>query len=129
KEYCRTGMVHNMQRQGVRLYGTVDVPHLSPTIAASPTNEAESLKPTALSQHRYTVEVEIESSTSCKSTCLCSPNTLTLCPHAAALLYQWLARPAAFAILAKVERDDLAEVSNMVEPVQFTRFVPSTASL
>src|SRR5205823_14858371 len=82
QEYCRTGMVHNMQRQGVRLSSTVDVPHMSPDIAASPTNEAESLKPTALSQRHYTVEIEIESSTSCKSICSCSPNALTLCPHA-----------------------------------------------
>ena len=38
QEYCRTGMVHNTQRQGTCLSGTVNVPHMSPEIAASPTN-------------------------------------------------------------------------------------------
>src|SRR2546423_9515836 len=99
QEYCRTGKVHNVQRRGIRLSGTVDVPHMSPDIAASPTNEADSLKPITVSQRHYTVEVELESSTSCKSICSCSPDSYILCPHAAALLYQWLARPVAFATI------------------------------
>src|SRR5947199_10857607 len=69
QEYCRTGKVHNVQRRGTHLSGTVDVPHLSPDIAATPTNEADSLKPTAESHRHYTVEVELESSTSGKSSC------------------------------------------------------------
>src|SRR5947209_13638686 len=74
QEYCRTGMVHNVQRRGTHLSGAVDVPHMSPDIAASPTNEAEILKLAAVSQRHCTVEVEIESSTVCKSICSCSPN-------------------------------------------------------
>ncbi len=129
QEYCRTGKVHNVQRRGTRLSGTVDVPHMSPDIAASPTNEADSLKPTTVSQRHYTVEVELESSTSCKSICSCSPDSYILCPHAAALLYQWLARPVAFATIDEEEIRHLAEEDDKVESAQFTHAVSSAAPL
>jgi hypothetical protein len=129
QEYCRIGMVHNMQRRGTRLSGTVDVPHMSPDIAASPTNEAESLKPTAVSQRHYIVQVEIESSTACKSTCSCSPGLTTPCPHAAALLYQWLARPTAFTITDEEEIHDQAGQDDMLGIPQFTHSVSLAAPL
>ena len=96
QEYCRTGMVHSTRRQGARLFGNVDVHHTSPNRAALTADEAESLKHIEIGQGLYTVEIELLSPSSWKSICSCSPDTSVLCPHAAAVLYQWLARPTAF---------------------------------
>ncbi|HEV2655694.1 MAG TPA: hypothetical protein VGT82_12085, partial [Ktedonobacteraceae bacterium] len=48
QEYCRTGVVHSMQRQGARLSGVVEVLH-----TAVPAEET--------GRRRYPVEVEIRS--------------------------------------------------------------------
>ena len=103
QEYCRIGAVRNTQRQGTRLSGTVDVLHSSNT--TTPDEEPV--------ERHYPVEVEIQSSTSWTSSCPCNTNITNtthtarpvnsaslsiLCPHAAALLYQWLAHPTSFAI-------------------------------
>ncbi|MBV9710434.1 MAG: hypothetical protein JO011_05870 [Ktedonobacteraceae bacterium] len=87
QEYCRSGAVHNTQRQGMRLSGVVEVPHNTTSAAEVPAAET----------HIYSVEVEIQSVSSWVGNCQCRQSTSSsLCVHAAALLYQWLARPALF---------------------------------
>jgi hypothetical protein len=87
QEYCRSGAVHNTQRQGARLTGVVEVPHTNTSAAEVPAAET----------HRYSVEVEIQSVSSWAGNCQCGQCTpVALCVHAAALLYQWLARPMIF---------------------------------
>src|ERR1019366_7015899 len=87
QEYCRSGAVHNTQRQGARLAGVVEVPHTNTSAAEVPAAET----------YRYSVEVEIQSVSSWVGDCQCGQCTpVALCVHAAALLYQWLARPVVF---------------------------------
>jgi hypothetical protein len=50
----------------------------------------------AIEQHRYSVEVEIQSSSTWLASCSCSSDAAAICRHAAALLYQWLAHPTTF---------------------------------
>ncbi|HEV2659445.1 MAG TPA: Rho termination factor N-terminal domain-containing protein, partial [Ktedonobacteraceae bacterium] len=85
QEYCRTGVVHSMQRQGARLSGVVEVLH-----TAVPAEET--------GRRRYPVEVEIRSTSAWDSACPCGQNVPALCAHGAALLYQWLARPTSFLV-------------------------------
>ena len=85
QEYCRTGVVHSMQRQGARLSGVVEVLH--PAVPAEETG-----------RRRYPVEVEIRSTSAWDSACPCGQNVPALCAHGAALLYQWLARPTSFLV-------------------------------
>lgn len=92
QEYCRLGVVHNTQRQGARLSGTVDGVHASTPSSSLRGDESGSPREST----SYPVSVEIESATTWSSTCPCSPNTVTPCVHSAALLYQWLARPTMF---------------------------------
>ena len=102
QEYYRIGAVHTTQRQGLRIAGVVDVPHTFrktalPTNAVtieSHTNVAPSAQNTS-----YPVDLEIHSVTQWENRCPCGqhpPIVPTICPHAAALLYQWLARPMVF---------------------------------
>jgi len=95
QEYCRTGAVQNPQRQGARISGiVVHIPRTGTPV--SPQSVAE--EPFAADQHSYPVEVEIQSATAWESNCLCGEaSSARLCPHAAALLYYWLAHPEAFA--------------------------------
>ncbi len=95
QEYCRTGAVQNPQRQGARISGiVVHIPRTGTPV--SPQSVAE--EPFAANQHSYPVEVEIQSATAWESNCLCGEaSSARLCPHAAALLYYWLAHPEAFA--------------------------------
>jgi hypothetical protein len=87
QEYCRSGAVHNTQRQGAQLAGVVEVPHSNTSAAEVPAAETRG----------YSVEVEIQSVASWVGNCQCGQSTsVALCVHAAALLYQWLARPAVF---------------------------------
>ncbi len=105
QEYYRIGAVHTTQRQGMRIAGVVDVPHASRK-AALPTNtvavEPHTDNGNASSSARstaYPVDLEIQSITQWENRCPCGqhpPTVPTICPHAAALLYQWLARPMVF---------------------------------
>ncbi len=106
QEYYRIGAVHSTQRQGGRIAGVVNVPDVA-NKAASTTNTVtvksqteETLgSRTRVRKSSYPVDVEIQSVTQWTSECPCGlnpPNVPTLCPHAAALLYQWLARPMTF---------------------------------
>jgi hypothetical protein len=106
QEYCRTGAVHSTQRQDVRLIGIVDISHTTNGFSASSLDSGDDLNTVPqieTNRRHYSVEVEIQNSVSWMSTCSCSVNTATpslLCAHAAALLYQWLARPASFISIA-----------------------------
>ena len=102
QEYYRIGAVHTTQRQGLRIAGVVDVPHASRktalptnTVSVEPhTNSTQAPQSTA-----YPVDLEIQSVTQWENRCPCGqhpPTVPTICPHAAALLYQWLARPMVF---------------------------------
>lgn len=93
QEYCRTGMVHSTQRQGARVTGVVDILHITNDVAMVPSTETN--------LRRHTVEVEIQNSLSWISNCSCNPQSSMLCSHAAALLFQWLAHPAAFVLVVE----------------------------
>ncbi len=97
QEYCRSGAVHNTQRQGAHLIGVVEVPHSNTSAAEVPAAETR----------HYSVEVEIQSVSSWPGNCQCGQSTpVALCMHAAALLYQWLARPALFVSSATKQEPD-----------------------
>src|SRR5437660_1787950 len=105
QEYCRIGAVHSTQRQEARIIGIVDVPYVQDDEAPPAHNEIKAV--TKL--HHYQVEVEMQGPTKWASTCPCGHSVATLCAHAAALLYQWLARPTAFApVLASISLDEEA---------------------
>ncbi len=102
QEYYRIGAVHTTQRQGLRIAGVVDVPHASrKTALATNTVAVESSPNSVQTAHStaYPVDLEIQSVTQWENRCPCGqhpPAVPTICPHAAALLYQWLARPMVF---------------------------------
>ncbi|HEU5228157.1 MAG TPA: hypothetical protein VFU49_10135 [Ktedonobacteraceae bacterium] len=96
QEYCRIGAVHSTHRQEARISGIVDVPYTQGDRATPSPSDPK----TTTKLHHYQVEVEMPGPTKWVSTCLCGHNAATLCPHAAALLYQWLAHPAAFVSVA-----------------------------
>lgn len=115
QEYCRIGAVHSTQRQEARIIGIVDVPSVQDDEATPTHSEIKAV--TRL--HHYQVEVEMQGPTKWISTCPCDHNDATLCAHAAALLYQWLARPSAFVpVLASIAIDEEATEK---EPVQDTK--------
>src|SRR5579859_1886052 len=89
KEYCRSGVIHSTQRQGVSLSGVVQVPH-------SGVSDVESV--TSAQARHYAVEVIVQSASSWARNCTCNAPPALLCAHAAALLYQWLARPESFVL-------------------------------
>ncbi len=129
QEYCRIGAVHTTKRQGARITGIVDVPHMRVSNAASPTNGAETTEHGDAEQRHYSVEVEIGASGSWTATCSCrsaSPSTPpppTLCPHAAALLYQWLAHPISFVATSSTSPtpSSLKHKENVVAPLAGAR--------
>ncbi|HLI05166.1 MAG TPA: hypothetical protein VKV40_01200 [Ktedonobacteraceae bacterium] len=103
QEYARKGAVRATKRQGARLLGIVDSLRVAREAGAAAT------KPEETEQTYYSVEVELQNVNAWLVTCTCRPSVLplpvpaapgTLCQHAAALLYQWLAHPATFAIAA-----------------------------
>ncbi len=102
QEYCRIGAVQQPQRHANRLVAFVHVPStldIPVEPAVSTTNHAKYLsagESAESTQHLYTVEVTVESSTEWKRVCTCSALPDTFCSHAAALLYQWLAHPLTF---------------------------------
>jgi len=92
QEYSHSGAVHSTQRQGARLIGIVTVSGLNNRSSTS--SDVGSDLPSSLDQ--FPAEVEVLSSTSWDYICACGVHTTTLCPHVAALLYQWLAQPTSF---------------------------------
>jgi hypothetical protein len=109
QEYYRSGAVHATQRDGARLAGVVEVPHSTTSLAE--VSPAET--------HQYSVEVEVQSASSWVGNCQCKQSTpVALCTHAAALLYQWLARPVAFvsSVTTRQEPDSGNEEAKTLEP-------------
>jgi Helicase conserved C-terminal domain len=101
QEYYRLGAVHSTMRQEVQLTGIVEVPGLAFEKAASPTNAVEEVQETGHVEPepgRYLVKVEIHGRSTWSATCSCNvpSDSFSICPHAAALLYQWLAHPLSF---------------------------------
>src|SRR6266699_2625409 len=96
QEYCRAGAVHQTQRQGARLSGVVDIRHGAGNVPHSLDHHD-----TDSSERQYAVSVEVQSPTAWVSTCQCSAGSSSLCPHAAALLYQWLNQPLTFSSMSK----------------------------
>lgn len=148
QEYCRIGAVHSTRREGGRLFGIVDASQQggglpsgslvsthgtsqaeSESAGAAMHAESEAAKTALLAErHHYPVEVEFHSTTHWSSTCSCIVDTPTLCSHAAALLYGWLARPLAFAtsssLAGRYEMEPLSfpeEKHNAVNPLKSAR--------
>src|SRR6266566_1269514 len=97
QEYCRIGGVYETTRRGAHLLGVVDISHVAAEIGASSINSALETEHVSSETHRYVVDVELISSTTCLMHCSCrSTGGSAICQHAAALLYQWLATPSAF---------------------------------
>ncbi len=102
QEFCRIGVVYAAKRQRARLSGIVEVSSTLHGKAASTANSSKEAEQAALSTPgRFTVEVEIRDRISCTVTCTCNqssaqPQSSVVCPHAAALLYHWLAHPMTF---------------------------------
>lgn len=95
QEYCRIGAVHATMRRGAKLLGIVDTSHLGNIATA--TQRVEATEQGLTDQHRYSAEIEVQSSSTWLATCSCSPDSSIICRHTAALLYQWLANPLSFA--------------------------------
>lgn len=96
QEYCRIGAVRATMRRGAKLLGIVDTSHLGDVSPPGTTGSTAAADQGLLEQYRCSVEVEIQGSSTWHASCTCSPNTVAMCRHAAALLYQWLAHPNAF---------------------------------
>jgi XPB/Ssl2-like helicase family protein len=103
QEYCRIGAVYATKRQGARLSGIVEVTSTPLNQAASTTNNTKETQQAILPPPgRYATEVELRDRISCGVTCSCNQSAAQssiVCPHAAALLYHWLAHPMAFTTL------------------------------
>jgi len=101
QEYYRIGAVHSTMRQEVQLAGIVEVPDQAFEKAVSPTNAVGEVQGTGQVEPepgRYLVKVEIHGPDAWSATCSCNTpsDALSICPHVAALLYQWLAHPLSF---------------------------------
>ena len=95
QEYCRIGAVRATMRRGAKLLGIVDTSHLG-DVSLSGARGTAAADQGPVEQRRCSVEVEIQSSSTWHASCTCSPNTVAMCRHAAALLYQWLVHPNTF---------------------------------
>ena len=95
QEYCRIGAVRATMRRGAKLLGIVDTSHLG-DVSLPGARGTAATDQGPVEQRRCSVEVEIQSSSTWHASCTCSPNTVAMCRHAAALLYQWLAHPNTF---------------------------------
>ena len=113
QEYYRSGVVHSTQRRGTCLSGVVEVPHNNTSAAEVP----------AAGMGRYSVEVEIQSISSWIGNCDCG-QSMPLCSHAVALLYQWLERPALFIVPAASQQESDALEHEKVEPQRLTQHHP-----
>jgi Helicase conserved C-terminal domain len=94
QEYSRSGLVHSTRRQGARITGIVDVSGLNTHSLTPSSKDGDSVFPSSPTQ--FPVEVELLSSSSWNYACACGSQSITFCPHASALLYQWLAQPTSF---------------------------------
>lgn len=109
QEYYRLGAVQHAQRQGHLLSGIVELPRtadFADEIAALATNPVDDLPFSELiGQTRYAVTLTFEKPTSWQCVCTCDTHPSVFCSHAAALLYQWLARPFSFTTMTSKTPD------------------------
>src|SRR6266699_24013 len=99
QEYCRIGAVHSTNRQGARLSGVVDLSNTPHEEGVTATNPAIAIEGTPSASKVFLVMVEIRDPQNWNSHCTCrgaAGGSMTICAHAAALLYQWLAHPFTF---------------------------------
>lgn len=102
QEYCRSGHVSTTKRQGMRLSGIVTIPDMSLAaenmyaIAEQETDEQTPAGVPVPAAQPFGVEVEVLNSNVCEVVCSCEKKGALICVHAAALLYQWIARPSLF---------------------------------
>src|SRR5712692_4721559 len=89
QEYCRIGAVHTTMRQGAQLTGIVEIPDMARLNAAPPTDAVEATEDAETRPGRYSIEVEIYSQNTWKAACTCviPSDSVSICPHVAALLY------------------------------------------
>ncbi len=121
QEYCRSGYVSTTKRQGKRLSGVLTVPGVSPDISISSyalqTNDEKSSEMPA--SQICEVEAEIVNSSTCHVVCSCCSQTVLICEHAAALLYQWIHHPYAFvsftAALPEETDEDLTDSTEVLQ--------------
>src|SRR5947207_15141032 len=85
QEYCLIGAVHAIMRRGAKLLGIVDASHLGNVAKAGATSSVAEPEQEAIEQHRYSVDVEIQSSSTWLASCSCSSDAAAICRHAAAL--------------------------------------------
>jgi hypothetical protein len=152
QEYFRIGAVHTTMQRGSQITGIVDVPASAgnnasearlPGIvgtfdsnhkkAASATNRVEEVQEVRTTEDvdtqpgRYSVLVEIRESSTWNATCTC--HTLSdssyICPHAAALLYQWLTHPMTFVSPRSASSDISTSTSTANSEKELTRVEPS----
>jgi hypothetical protein len=97
QEYSRIGSFHETMRQDARISGILEIPPTAYALAAWDKSEiVQKVQEKAEKQLSYSVEVEIRSISSWICRCSCGLPATMLCVHAAALLYHWIAQPAAF---------------------------------
>ncbi|HTI14381.1 MAG TPA: hypothetical protein VL461_07400 [Dictyobacter sp.] len=104
QEYSRTAYIHETQRLGACLRGSVDIAPTA-THTVLPSDEVQfSLSRETEKTYAYSVEITVHSANSWESSCSCHASTASsICLHAAALLYLWLAKPDVFEVLAVSE--------------------------
>ncbi len=90
QEYSRVGAVRAAARRGAQLSGVVDLSHARGAAGIAGYDEQEAL--------RYSVDVELLDANTWIVDCSCTPGSSAVCAHAAALLYEWLARSSAFGV-------------------------------
>ncbi|HXX78573.1 MAG TPA: helicase-associated domain-containing protein [Ktedonobacteraceae bacterium] len=123
QEYYRRGSVHATKRQGAQLSGIVEIAHTTLNQAASTTNDTiQTQRATISSPGAYVTEVELRDRISCAVTCSCRQPEVqpgVVCPHAAALLYAWLAHPANFEVISPPIANEapLSTEQEIVEPL------------
>ncbi len=122
QEYSRIGSFRETKRQGARVSGILEIPSTAYALAAWDKNEtAQKVQEKAEKQLLCSVDVEIKNTSEWVCHCSCDSPATTLCAHAAALLYHWIGRPAAF----HLDANSTSPVRNSVEEY---RSAPSTSN-
>ncbi|MBA2681027.1 MAG: hypothetical protein H0U76_21855, partial [Ktedonobacteraceae bacterium] len=97
QEYSRIGSFRETRRQDARISGILEVPPTASALAAWDKNELSQKVQEKAEKHLLcSVDIEIKSAVEWVCHCSCSSSPTTLCAHITALLYHWLAHPAAF---------------------------------
>jgi len=100
QEYYRRGFISLMKRQGIRLSGVVTLPAaFSEVEGEQEASQASEGEPAESAPRHFELVVEVVSTTVCEVVCRCGKQAAVICPHAAALLYQWIHRPLSFIAL------------------------------